>query len=380
MSNTEPVPLETVCTSHAGEDVQLLPPRMVPLGGPRGMTVRRTLPQRKRSLVGAWCFLDSYGPDDVSGANGMNVARHPHTGLATVSWLYTGQIDHLDSAGNSATVRPGEMNLMLAGRGITHQEFSTPDTTILHGAQLWYALPQATREMEHDFIHYVPEPVTGEGWSMSVFLGSLAGSASPVDTKTPPLLGAELTLQPGASVELEVDRTFEHALLVDRGAPTADGVALPKDHLAYFAPGRSSVTITAPAQTPGGSGSVRATSATTGTGDDDGATAHVGTASYVGAGGPGGPDPVRILILGGEPLGEEIVMWWNFIGRSHDEVVAYRAIYQHEIGAEGPPSSEILAAAGMTGAQAPRFGPYPENQPAALPAPALPNARLRSRG
>lgn len=342
MSNTEPVPLETVCTTDTGADIQILPPRMVPLGGPRGLTVRRTLPQRKRSLVGAWCFLDSYGPDDVTESNGMNVARHPHTGLATVSWLYTGQIDHLDSAGNAAVVRPGEMNLMLAGRGITHQEFSTPETTVLHGAQLWYALPDATRHMEHDFIHYAPEPVTGSGWSLSVFLGSLAGSTSPVDTHTPPLLGAELTVEPGVSVDLSLDPTFEHAILVDRGTPTADGVEMPKDHLAYFAPGRTTLTINH-------------------LNDDDAA-------------------PARLLILGGEPLGEEIVMWWNFIGRSHEEVVAYRAIYQHEIGVDDAPAEDVLAAAGLTGQEVPRFGPYPDDQPAALPAPALPNARLRSRG
>lgn len=378
MSNTEPVPLETICTSAHEADIQLLPPRMVPLGGPRGMTVRRTLPQRKRSLVGAWCFLDSYGPDDVSGSRvaggargavpegdggeddanrppGMSVPRHPHTGLATVSWLYTGKIDHVDSAGNHAVVRPGEMNLMVAGRGITHQEFSTPDTTVLHGAQLWYALPEATREMTHDFVHHVPQPVDGDGWSLRVFLGSLAGSVSPVETHTPPLLGAELTMDPGAVVDLELDPSFEHALLVDRGAPAAEGVDLPVDHLAYFAPGRSRLTVTA------------------------GAGGAAGLAAETGESGRHDDESVRLLILGGVPLGEEIVMWWNFIGRSHEEVVAYRAMYQYEIGAEGPPSEEILQAAGFASRQ-PRFGPYPEGQPQPLPAPSLPNARLRSRG
>ena len=112
MSNVEPVPLETICTAEPGHEIQILPPRIVPLGGPRAMDVRRVLPQRKRSLIGAWCFLDSYGPDDVAQTGGMDVPRHPHTGLATVSWLFTGQIDHLDSAGNRAVVRPGEMNLI----------------------------------------------------------------------------------------------------------------------------------------------------------------------------------------------------------------------------------------------------------------------------
>jgi len=117
--------------------VEVIEPREVPLGGLRAMTVRRTLPTRGRSLIGAWCFLDHYGPDDVAETGGMAVAAHPHTGLQTVSWLFTGEIEHRDSAGHRAMVRPGEVNLMTAGRGISHTEVSTPDTTTLHGAQLW---------------------------------------------------------------------------------------------------------------------------------------------------------------------------------------------------------------------------------------------------
>ena len=106
--------------------VEILVPREVPLGGPRAMTVRRTLPQRQRSLIGGWCFLDHYGPDPVAATGGMSVPPHPHTGLQTVSWLFTGEIEHRDSAGNHALVRPGELNLMTAGRGISHSEVSTP--------------------------------------------------------------------------------------------------------------------------------------------------------------------------------------------------------------------------------------------------------------
>ena len=103
-------------------------PREVPLGGPRAMHVRRTLPQRHRSLIGAWCFLDHYGPDEVADSGGMSVAPHPHTGLQTVSWLFTGEVEHRDSAGNHAMVRPGELNLMTAGRGISHSEVSPSST------------------------------------------------------------------------------------------------------------------------------------------------------------------------------------------------------------------------------------------------------------
>ena len=136
MSNQERDPGELVCSGGDGGDaVEILTPREVPLGGPRAMTVRRTLPQRNRSLIGAWCFLDHYGPDHVSDSGGMSVPPHPHTGLQTVSWLFTGEIEHRDSAGHHAMVRPGELNLMTAGRGISHSEVSTPDTTTLHGAR-----------------------------------------------------------------------------------------------------------------------------------------------------------------------------------------------------------------------------------------------------
>ena len=110
---------------------QILTPRDVPLGGLRAMNVRRTLPQRQRSLIGAWCFLDHYGPDRVDETGGMLVAPHPHIGLQTVSWLFGGSIEHRDSVGTHALVRPGALNLMTAGRGISHSEASTDRVTVL---------------------------------------------------------------------------------------------------------------------------------------------------------------------------------------------------------------------------------------------------------
>ena len=128
MTNPERDPDEIVCAPGAAA-VEVMTPREVPLGGPRAMHVRRTLPQRHRSLIGAWCFLDHYGPDEVADTGGMSVAPHPHTGLQTVSWLFTGEVEHRDSAGHHAMVRPGELNLMTAGRGISHSEVSPPSTT-----------------------------------------------------------------------------------------------------------------------------------------------------------------------------------------------------------------------------------------------------------
>lgn len=329
MSNLEQAPAEIGCTNaEPTEQVQILEPRPVPLGGPRAMTVYRTLPQKQRSLIGAWCFLDHYGPDDVSKSLGMAVPRHPHTGLQTVSWLFTGAIDHMDSAGFTATVRPGELNLMTAGYGITHSEFSTKDTTVLHGAQLWVALPEHARNMEPTFESYRPEPLTGPGWSLSVFLGTLRAegqeSTSPVSVYTP-LTGAELTLQAGASLCIEVPEGHEHGVMVDTGAPTVNGQELGHRDLGYLGRGTGELRIQA------------------------------------------GQDPVRVIIIGGEPLNEQILMWWNFVGRTHEEVVAFRQQYQAEIGAEPGDASED------------RFGPFPKDTPAALPAPTLPTVRLRPR-
>jgi len=333
VSNLENRPVEVVSGPVPGAGVEVLEPRDVPLGGPRAMSVRRTLPQRQRSLIGAWCFLDHYGPDDVATTGGMHVARHPHTGLATVSWLFTGEIDHLDSAGSAARVRPGEVNLMVAGHGISHQELSTPETRTLHGAQLWYALPEATRDMPPAFHHYQPEPIvipqpSGET-RISVFLGSLAGSTSPVPTYTPPLLGAEILLPAGANLDLALENGFEHGVLADSGSVLVDGTGLAADHLAYLPVGRDRLRLEA------------------------------------------GATPVRLLLIGGEPLGERIVMWWNFVGRDHDEIAAFRAAWQAEIGSS--PGLSVVPTEK-------RFGEFPPGQPAALPAPVLPPLRLRPRG
>ena len=318
------------CTPATAASVEVLAPRDVPLGGPRAMQVRRTLPQRHRSLIGAWCFVDHYGPDDVLDTGGMSVAPHPHTGLQTVSWLFTGEVEHRDSAGNHAMVRPGEVNLMTAGRGISHSEISTPDTRSLHGAQLWVALPDADRHVEPGFAHHAPAPVTGAGWEARVFLGSLLGDTSPVPTFTP-LLGAELLLEPGTSLELDVDETFEHGVLVDTGVLGVAGHETKQHELAYVPPG----------------------------------SAHLSLTAY--------DAPVRLLLLGGPPFGESIVMWWNFVGRGHEEIVAFREEWQAQITRDGA----VLADSQDVGAG--RFGVVVGDHLPPIPAPALPNARLKER-
>ncbi|SIR82508.1 pirin family protein [Williamsia sterculiae] len=330
MSNLDRHPDESVLvTGDPGSVVQILEPRSVPLGGPRAMTVYRTLPQRIRSMVGAWCFVDHYGPDPVAESGGMAVPRHPHTGLATVSWLFGGEIDHLDSAGNSAVVRPGELNLMIAGRGITHSEFSTAQTVSLHGVQLWYALPESTRHGGKSFHHHVPLPVEVAGARARVFIGELLGAVSPVATKTTDLLGAEIVIEPGAEITVGIRPDFEHAVLAESHPVSVNGTPVAHRVMGYLPTGTDTLTLRA------------------------------------------GTDGARVLVLGGVPFDEEIVMWWNFVGRTHEEIAEYRRRYQAELGFEpsaANPADEFTL-----------FGPFPDDQPAPLPAPVLPRTRIRPR-
>ncbi|MGW4463327.1 pirin family protein [Micromonospora sp. NPDC004704] len=324
MSTTEADPEFTTCESGP-EGLQILEPRLVPLGGLRALNVRRTLPQRARSLIGAWCFVDHYGPDDVTESGGMSVNGHPHTGLQTVSWLFDGEIEHKDTVGSVRTVRPGEVNLMTAGRGIAHSEFSTPDTTVLRGAQLWIALPDHERHGEARFEHYTPEPISLTGARVSVFIGSLMGSTSPVRTATR-LIGAEIRIEVGATVTIEVDPTFEHGILVDDGRVTVAGAGVGQSELLFVQAGPNTLTVTAE------------------------------------------QGPARILLLGGEPLNERIIMWWNFIGRTHEEIVEYRNRWQAQGFGEGDPGAGDLP-----------YGTFPADWEQLIPAPPLPGGRLKLR-
>jgi redox-sensitive bicupin YhaK (pirin superfamily) len=324
MSNLEKHPQELVCVvdPDAGAGVEVLEPREVPLGGPRALLVRRTLPQRRRSLIGAWCFVDSYGPTPVPRAGVMDTPPHPHTGLQTVSWLYEGQIEHRDSTGAHQLIDPGQVNLMTAGRGIQHSEVSTTAAETLHGVQLWTALPEAWRGVAPFFEHHVADVATVGEATLRVFVGSWLGVTSPVTAYTP-LVAAELVLPAGTSVELPADPEFEYGLVVDHEPARLQGVDVPAHHLGVVPTGTDAVRIDAPA------------------------------------------GPLRVLVIGGTPLDEPIVMWWNFVGRSHDEIVAWRGEWQ----------GDVITDADRAG----RFGHVEGYDGAPLPAPELPNVRLRPR-
>ncbi|MCX4585486.1 pirin family protein [Streptomyces sp. NBC_01481] len=293
---------------------ELLSPRRVQLG--ESTVVRRLLPNLGRRMVGAWAFVDHYGPDDIADEPGMQVPPHPHMGLQTVSWLHDGEVLHRDSTGSLATVRPRELGLMTSGRAISHSEESPkPHARFLHGAQLWVALPDEHRNVEPHFQHHTDLPtVTAPGLSATVILGELAGAASPGTTYTP-LVGADLALARGAELNLPLVPDFEYAVLAMSGEAHVDGVPVLPGSMLYLGCGRTELPLRAESD-------------------------------------------AGLMLLGGEPFEEEIVMWWNFVGRSHEEIEQARTDW-------------------MTGS---RFGEVKGYGGGPLAAPELPAVALKPRG
>ena len=287
VSDLDARPDEVVCTGSGsgGPEELLLTARRVYLG--KTTEVARALPDRDLRMIGAWCFLDHYGPEDIADSPGMRVWAHPHTGLQTVSWLLDGEIEHRDSLGSRAMVRPGELHIMTSGRGIVHSELSLPDKPpMLHGVQLWVALPDRDRETEPLFRSYRELPSLAlDGARGRVLIGELAGVRSPAHSYTP-LVGADLVLDPGATVSLRVDPAYEYGVFVISGSVAVGRTSAGVDQLLYLGQGRDTLEMMS-------------------------------------------PDGAQVMILGGEPFAEEILMWWNFVGRSHDEIVGYRAAWEH---------------------------------------------------
>lgn len=318
MSNLDRQATPSVCGGRGfvvAEPVrELLTPRRVPLG--ESTEVRRLLPNLGRRMVGAWAFVDHYGPDDIADEPGMQVPPHPHMGLQTVSWLHDGEVLHRDSLGSLQTVRPRELGLMTSGRAISHSEESPkPHARFLHGAQLWVALPDAHRHVEPHFQHHTDLPaVTAPGLTATVILGELDGAASPGTAYTP-IVGADLTLTGGAEARLPLDPDFEYAVLSMSGEAEVDGVPVLPGSMLYLGCGRTELPLRALSD-------------------------------------------AGLMLLGGEPFEEEIVMFWNFIGRSHEEIAQAREDW-------------------TTGS---RFGDVEGYDGGRLSAPELPPVALKPRG
>ena len=281
MSNLSPVAEAEACVSEPASSpiIETLPGRLSDLGG---LAIRRLLPRRQRRLVGPWCFLDSYGPLSFAAGKPLDVAPHPHLGLQTVSWLLQGEVVHNDSLGLQGTAGPGVLNLMTAGRGIAHSEETPPQNTgRLRGVQLWVALPGRV-DVEPAFEQHRALPVmAAEGGEATVLLGQLGGVRSPARTFSP-ILGADVRGEADRRCVLPLDPDFEHALVPLSGQCRLQGQPLAIDTLYYLGCGRRELVLD-------------------------------GDASGYG-----------MLLLGGAPFGETVLMWWNFVARTTEEIVSAR--------------------------------------------------------
>ena len=252
--------------------VELTPARETIVGRAR---VRRALPRRARRTVGAWCFVDHLGPLDATDEGGLDIGPHPHIGLHTVTWLLAGEVLHKDSLGSEQLIRPGQLNLMTAGRGVAHAEEGTGYRGELHGVQLWVAQPEATRHGEAAFEHHASLPAFEAGGAEgTVLVGSVGGVTSSARTDTE-LVGADVRVRGDAVLPLRAD--FEHALVVLDGEVAIDGAdaVVRPGTLAYLGLGRDELALAG-----------------------DG----------------------RALLLGGVPFEAPVFMWWNFVARDKDEV------------------------------------------------------------
>src|SRR5690349_16811929 len=251
------------------------------------LEILRALPIRQKRLVGAWCFLDRFGPLSFSDAKPMDVAPHPHIGMQTVSWLLQGEIVHKDSLGSEALLRPGGVNVMTSGGAIAHSEETPPKNSgVLSGVQLWVALPDADRHGPASFQHVDEVPTLEQNsGTVSVFAGSMLGCLSAAQHFSP-ILGLDIALQANARLELPLDPSFEHAVLLLTGDAEIDGQPIDTMNLWYLGMNRLSVEF----ESSNGS---------------------------------------RVLLIGGPPFPEQILMWWNFVARTPEEIAAARSDWQN---------------------------------------------------
>ena len=304
----------------------LIEPRNVKLTTRTGVEVRRTLPHRDLKMIGAWCFVDHFGPTKQT--DGMVVAAHPHTGLQTATWLIEGAIEHRDSIGSVQLIKPGQLNLMTAGRGIAHSEISltssqVPGTEVLHAVQLWIALPKDSIDTVPEFEHQdslprftIADGPAGSIATATVLAGEFMGHVAKTKTFSP-LIGVEIRVRAGQTIEIPLNPAFEHGFMLAQGQITVNNTDIPVSGLSYLEKGSDSATLTA------------------------------------------GQQDSIVLLLGGQPFGEKILMWWNFIGRTHQDIAKAR----EEWNAADPA----------------RFPGFEDSIGGRIPAPDLPNVTLQSR-
>ena len=285
-----PVPGATVQAD--GPVVEIAPGRLTQVGS---LPVRRVLPQRPRRTVGSWCFVDHAGPVPVEPGVAFSIGPHPHMGLQTVTWLVAGELLHLDSLGSEQLIRPGQLNLMTAGHGVSHAEEDPARAEEVHAVQLWAAQPADTRDGPPAFEHHAELPrLELDRSEVTVLVGEVAGVASPARRDTEHM-GADLTLR-GSSTVVPLRADYEHALVVLHGR--VDGAVVEPGVLAYLGLGRDECAF-------------------------------------------GVEVPARALLLGGVPFPEPLLLWWNFVGRTRDELSEARRQWSADDGRFGRVRSSL---------------------------------------
>ncbi|GMM94139.1 pirin family protein [Qipengyuania sp. MTN3-11] len=261
--------------------------------------VRRALPSKARSMVGPFIFVDQFGPAQLDIGSGMDVRPHPHINLATVTWLFEGAIDHRDSLGSYSTIRPGQVNLMTAGRGIVHSERSPAEERAsgpkLYGMQTWLALPDGREEIDPAFEAVKDLPVVEDGSSRAiVVMGELWGAQAQTTTHADTIY-ADIALDAGGSVPIAADAD-ERAVMLVGGEAAIDGIPLELYQLTVLAPG---VAMTLRSESGG-----------------------------------------RIMLLGGEAFATERHAWWNFVSSSRERIEQAKADWRERRFPEVPGDSE----------------------------------------
>lgn len=263
------------CEKYVNQFIQEFPLRSAEIG--QGTIIKRALPSRHKRLIGAWCFLDHAGPVTFPQGDGLDVGPHPHMGLQTFTWMIEGTMMHTDSLGTKQLIRPKQVNLMTAGYGISHTEVAPETETHMHAAQLWIALPDDKINMAPRFDHYPELPVVEKDQvEFTVLVGEFLKTKSPVAVHSE-LLGVDLTAKESTTTRLQLNPKFEHGFMALDGTAVVNGHELTEDNMVVLEPGLAEIEI----------------------------QLHAGS---------------RILLLGGEPFESPILLWWNFVGRTQEEL------------------------------------------------------------
>ena len=301
------------CEKYVNQYIQNFQIRSAEIG--KGTVIKRALPSRQKRMIGAWCFLDHAGPVVFPQGDGLDVGPHPHIGLQTFTWMIEGTMMHTDSIGSKQLIRPKQVNLMTAGHGISHTEVAPDSETHMHAAQLWIALPDDKINMPPQFDHYPELPVVEQdNIEFTVLVGEFLQTKSPVKVHSE-LLGVDLTAKESTTTHIQLNPKYEYGFLALEGTATIHGHELDDNNLVVLEPGLTEIEV----------------------------QLHAGS---------------RLLLLGGEPFESPILLWWNFVGRTQEELKIARDQWVN---------------------QDQRFGNIPDYEGPRLEAPAFPDKMRASK-